>query len=93
MEINMNEMNEEYSDLMRRIAPVFASEPGYKNAKNYIKGLMGSAERKNGWQMSEYLGEATPYAMRQFIYRGNYSADELRDIGREYVVEHIALQL
>ena len=30
--------------------------------------------------MSEILGESTPYKIQQFINRGRWSADELRDV-------------
>jgi SRSO17 transposase len=35
--------------------------------------------------MSEVLGKATPYALQQFLYRGRFSADKLRDELRRYV--------
>jgi len=89
MEIKRQEINQEFNNLMNRISHVFASEPGFSNAKMYIQGLLGPVERKNGWQMSEYVGKTTPYAMQQFIYRGVFSADELRDVGRSYIVEHL----
>jgi len=82
MEIDMKDINTEYNNLFYRLGPAFASEPGFKNAQMYIQGLLGNAERKNGWQLAEYLGEATPYAMQQFISRGVYDSDELRDIER-----------
>ena len=89
MEIRMRKISEEFNDLMSRLAPAFASNPGFNNAKDYIKGLMGSIERKNGWQMAEYLGSTTPYSLQQFIYRGTYDADMLMNTGREYIVEHL----
>jgi len=89
MEIDLKDINSEYNDLLCRIGPVFASDPGYRNAQGYIKGLLSSVERKNGWQLSEYLGESTPYTIQQFISRGVYSADELRDVGRTYVVDNL----
>ena len=89
MEKIINDINREFNNLISRIAPIFSSEPGVKNAKNYLKGLMGPAERKNGWQLAEYLGEETPYALQQFIYRGNYDEDKLRNAGREYITEHL----
>jgi SRSO17 transposase len=89
MEIKNREMEQEYNNLMYRLGPVFSNEPGFTNAKNYIKGLLGDVERKNGWQLSEYLGETTPYKMQQFIYRGRYNADKMRDILREYVGDSI----
>lgn len=89
MEVNKREIDQEFNNLMYRLAPVFSGEPAFKNAQKYIKGLLGPVERKNGWQMAEYLGESTPYAIQQFIYRGRFSADEMRDIGRSYVAEHL----
>ena len=74
---------------MNQLGPVFHGELGFRNAQKYIKGLLGPIERKNGWQMSEYLGETSPYKLQQFIYRGSYSANELRDILRKYVVERL----
>ena len=57
--------------------------------QKYLRGLLGNAERKNGWQMAEYLGESTPYGIQQFIYRGRYRADGLRNELREYVAEEL----
>ncbi|MDR0272369.1 MAG: hypothetical protein LBI27_03530 [Clostridiales bacterium] len=78
MEIKAIEVQTEYNKLMYKIAPVFFSELGFTNAKKYIQGLLGSMERKNGWQLSEYVGEETPYKLQQFIYKGRYDADKLR---------------
>ena len=89
MEVKIREIEGEYNNLMLRIGDVFANERGFRNASNYIKGLMGTAERKNGWQLAEYLGESTPYALQQFIYRGRYEADDLRDKLRGYVGEEL----
>ena len=72
-----------------RLGKVFPNESGFQNMQKYMRGLLGTAERKNGWQMSEYIGASTPYAMQQFIYRGRFSADELRDELRLYVSENI----
>ena len=87
--MNFGRINEEFNRLMNRLSNVVASGPGYRNMQNYIRGLLGNAERKNGWQLSEYVGEKTPYALQQFLYKGRFSADELRDKQREYVIESI----
>ncbi|MDE6426446.1 MAG: transposase [Ruminococcus sp.] len=70
-----------------RMKKCYYNKSGLNEAEKYIKGLMSRAERKNGWQMSEILGESTPYRMQQFIGRGRWSADELRDILQKYVKE------
>ncbi len=53
---------------------------------------MSGAERKNGWQLSEQLGEHTQYRIEQFLYRGSWDADEVRDQLRGYVCEHLGEQ-
>ena len=74
---------------MGKISEVFASKSGRKLAQSYIFGLLGSAERKNGWQLAESLGYQTPYSIQQFLYRGRWDADELRDTLRKYTIDHL----
>ena len=33
----------------------------------YLKGLLGSVERKNGWQLAEYAGDATPDGVQRLL--------------------------
>jgi len=88
-ELCLRDVESEFISLMNRLGKVFASEPGFKTCQKYIKGLLGAAERKNGWQLSETLGETTPYEIQQFLYRGRFSSDEIRNILREYVGEEL----
>ena len=85
MEWPTREIDCAYEEMMNQIAKVFASEPSFANAKKYMCGLLSPIERKNGWQMAEAVGESTPYALQQFLYRSQYSADALRDCLRNYV--------
>jgi SRSO17 transposase len=89
MEIKTQENEQEFKELLGRFNRVYASELGNKTAENYIRGLLGTSERKNGWQLSEYMGATTPYKIQQFLYRGRFSADEMRDIQRDYISEKI----
>jgi len=85
----MRGFEEEFNRVMSRMGRIFANELGFGNAVKYVKGLLGGAERKNGWQMSEAMGEETPYKQQQFINRGRYRADEIRDEMRRYVGEEL----
>ena len=89
VEINRNEYTNEFNKLMLRFANIFPSEPGYQKMQKYLRGLLGNAERKNGWQMAEYIGDLTPYSIQQFLYRGRFKADGLRDELRNYVSENL----
>ena len=66
MEIKRNDYTEEFNRVAMRLGEVFPSESGYQNMQKYLRGLLGSSERKNGWQMSEYLGATTPTRCNSF---------------------------
>ena len=87
MVASSKEAQEEFNWLVDRFKHIFASKPGFNNAKKYLRGLLGDAERKTGRQLASYLGDSTPYAVQQFIDRGTYSADDLRDELRNYIIE------
>jgi len=52
-------------------------------------GLLGRTERKNGWQLAEAVGDATPYGLQQFLYRATWDPDAVRDDLRAYMVEQL----
>ena len=76
-------------DLAARIGPRFARSEARQRAKAYLQGLLGSAERKNSWQLAEAVGDATPYGVQQFLYRALWDVDDLRDDLDQYVREHL----
>lgn len=77
----------ELDRLVARMSGLFGSRVGLARMGLYVRGLLGPAERKNGWQLAEEAGEATPYAMQQFLFRGGWSADDVGREMRRYVVE------
>jgi SRSO17 transposase len=46
-------------------------------------------ERKNGWQLAEVNGDATPYGVQHLLGRAQWDANALRDDLRPYVLEHL----
>ena len=46
-------------------------------------------ERKNGWQLAEQAGDATPDGVQRLLYNYRWEADLVRDDLRDYVVEHL----
>src|SRR5215831_17007953 len=55
----------------------------------YLRGLVSPVERKNGWQLAEEAGDETPYATQHLLGRAVWSADEVRNDLRDYVVRHL----
>ncbi len=52
-------------------------------------GLLSSVERKNGWQLAEQAGDATPDGVQRLPCTYRWDADQVRDDLRDYVVEHL----
>jgi SRSO17 transposase len=75
--------------LHERIAPHFTRPEPRRRARAYLRTLLAGAERRNGWQLAEAAGEATPYGMQRLVASAAWDADAVRDDLRAYVVEHL----
>ena len=72
------------------IAGLFArSETGARSLA-YLQGLLSNCERKNGWQLAEWMGEASPYAVQHLLDRARWDADQVRDQIRSYALEELS---
>jgi SRSO17 transposase len=72
-----------------RIGRRFERAEPRERAVRYIQGLMSDISRKNGWQLAEYAGEATPDGMQRLLSTATWDVEGVRDDLREYVVEEI----
>lgn len=75
--------------LSARIAPRFSRSDLGRRAKTYLRGLLGSAWRKNSWQLAEHAGDESPYGIQHLLGRARWDADALRDDLREYAVSNL----
>src|SRR3954465_11883745 len=60
-----------------------------RRARAYRRGLLAPVERKNGWQLAEAVGDATPDGVPDFLSRVQWEADAVRDDLQAYVVQHL----
>jgi SRSO17 transposase len=72
-----------------RIGSRFQRSEPRRRALGYIRGLLGDAERKNGWQVAERMGEATPDGVQHLLARADWDADAVRDDLTHYVAENL----
>jgi SRSO17 transposase len=75
--------------LHARIAGRFARAEPRRRVLAYLRGLLGPVGRKNGWQLAEHAGEATPDGMQRLLSTADWDPDLVRDDLRAYVVEHL----
>ena len=71
------------------IAGRFRRPEPRRRALEYLQGLLSSVERKNGWQLAEQAGDATPDGVQRLLSTYRWDADQVRDDHRDYVVEHL----
>ena len=72
------------------IAGRFRRPEPRRRALDYLRGLLSRVEPKNGWQLAEQAGDATPDGVQRLLYNYRWDADQVRDDLRDYVVEHLA---
>lgn len=87
------EMLERWASSFTAFLALFAglfgrSEPREQMAK-YVRALLATLTRKNGWHLAEVAGDACPDRMQRLLYRAHWDADAARDRLQRYVVEHL----
>ena len=83
------EWADELTAVGERIGRRFARSEPRRRATGYIRGLLSETGRKNGWQLAEHLGEATPDGVQHLLARADWDADAVRDDLIGYVAEHL----
>src|ERR1700758_5353248 len=77
-------------EVKQRIRPLFGQERVARNAGLFLEGLLGEEQRKTGWMRAEAAGDPGPWRQQAILGRRDWDADALRDIVRDYVIEHLA---
>src|SRR3954463_1106756 len=73
-----------------RMRPLFTQERVAASAGLFLDGLLGQERRKTGWMRAEAAGDPGPWRQQAILGRGRWNADALRDIVRDYALEHLA---
>lgn len=81
---------EEFDALFGQVvAPFFGRSEPRLRARAYLRGLLSSLERKNGWSVAEHAGDRTPDGMQRLLNHARWDADLVRDALRAQVGERI----
>ncbi len=88
--MTVEELDEWGVDFLRfcaRFADVFGRKEPRAQATKYLRGLLASLPRKNGWQMAEAVGDDTPDATQRLLYQAQWRADAARDRLLKFTIE------
>ncbi len=76
----------EIEALTARLRPHFRRGAAHRHAGEYVRGLLGPVERKNGWQLAEHVGHRHPRTIQRVLDRSAWDADAVRDDLRAQVI-------
>ncbi|MFJ8470001.1 IS701 family transposase [Streptomyces swartbergensis] len=79
----------ELESVFERVAGRFGRADLRWRMRDYVRGLLGQAARKNGWQLAEWAGHRTPDGFQRLLNSSVWDADALRDDVRAYVGERL----
>src|SRR6195952_861775 len=77
-------------DVKARFRPLFQQERMAASAGLFLDGLLAEKRRKTGWMRAEAAGDPGPWRQQAVLGRAHWDADALRDVVRDYVVEHLS---
>ncbi|PYD77344.1 IS701 family transposase, partial [Komagataeibacter sucrofermentans] len=75
-----------------RMAPLFTQKRVVDSACAFLDVLIGNEPRKTGWMRAEAAGDPGPWRQQALLGRGHWDADALRDVVRDYVIEHLGTE-
>jgi SRSO17 transposase len=82
---------DEFDVLWQQTGRCFRRHDLRSRAEGYVQGLLGRIDRKNGWQMAEYLGNKTPHGVQRLLGRASWDAADVRDELSRYVHKNLLL--
>jgi SRSO17 transposase len=79
-----------FDDMFARVlaGAFFRREPRLR-AQAYVLGLTAGLERKNGWTLAEFAGDATPDGMQRLLNAARWDEEEVRDRLAGYVAAEL----
>ena len=83
----LDEWAADFVQFCARFADVFSRKEPRAQAAKYLRGLLASLPRKNGWQVAEASGDRIPDATQCLLYQAQWSADAARDRLLQYTIE------
>ncbi|WP_443044345.1 IS701 family transposase [Streptomyces sp. NBC_00353] len=79
----------ELEDLFLRVGGRFSRIEPRRRMRDYVRGLLGPVGRKNGWQLAEFAGHATPDGLQRLLAATRWDPELLRDDLQTYVAEKL----
>jgi SRSO17 transposase len=86
---DLEEWSGDFASFHARFACVFHRREPREQSVKYLRGLLATVRRKNGWQLAEVMGDQVPDRTQRLLYQDQWDADAARDILQELVKERL----
>lgn len=80
---------DELESVLAGLRPRFRRCRAHEHAAAYARGLLADVERKNGWQLAEWAGDAHPRSIERVLDRSVWDAEAVVADVRALVVERL----
>jgi SRSO17 transposase len=80
---------DELEGALAALRPRFRRRRAHAHAAAYARGLVAEVERKNGWQLAEWAGDAHPRSIERVLDRSVWDADAVVGDVRALVVDRL----
>ncbi len=80
------------AELHGRLRSCFARSEPFEQAGKYLGALLADVPRKNGWQIAEHVGDATPDRTQRLLNHAVWDHDTAQGVIRGFVVEQLGDQ-
>jgi SRSO17 transposase len=78
-----------FNQMHARFGRFFARSETREAARQYLRGLLSSAARKNCWQMAEAVGETDPQSLQRLLWDAVWEAEAVLEELQGYVGEEL----
>jgi SRSO17 transposase len=81
--------SESFNELFAQAAGAFGNAAVRRHGRAYLLGLLSQTERKNGWTLAEFAGDASPDGLQRLLNFSPWDEDACRDAVRRYVARQL----
>ena len=85
----LSEWNHLLKSFQQQLGVHFGRSEARLAAYDYIRALISPVERKNAWQVAEYVGQNNPYSVQHLLGRARWDAEAVCGEVKNYVCEHL----
>ena len=72
----LEDWRDDFAAFQARFASLFHRREPREQCVKYLRGLLAVVERKNGWQLAEAVGDATPDRTQRLLYQVDWDAEQ-----------------